>query len=149
MIAALRDFAWTAVKITGHSYEPEASLSRQGSEYCGPTVREETDAGQETDTARYLAAGARRALLVTRCGLEMPIEEIRAALGEDRNVIFESNRIMMRRESGRICLALREWIAGSRRKPSFVRLLSKANALGELRNDGIGTGRTAGRHSTL
>ena len=31
-----------------------------------PTVWEETNPGQETDTARYLAAGARRALLVTR-----------------------------------------------------------------------------------
>ena len=82
-------------------------------------IREETIAGQQTDTSRYLAAGARRALLVTRQRAEVPIEEIRRAVGADRNVIFESNRIVDAIKPD-VCLALAsgrpaEW------KPSFVR----------------------------
>ncbi len=76
IISALPDFNWTAVKITGHSYELGPFLSRLAAEDSDPTVWEEMNPGQETDTARYLAAGARRALLVTRCGPEIPIDEI-------------------------------------------------------------------------
>ncbi|HEX3162219.1 MAG TPA: hypothetical protein VHQ92_06555, partial [Pseudolabrys sp.] len=87
VISGLSEFGWTAVKITGHDYEID-SISK------GPTIRSELTAGETTDTARYLAAGSRRALLVTRCGPEIPIDEIRAALKDDRNILFESNRIM-------------------------------------------------------
>ena len=53
LIASLPEFRWTAVKITGHKHgKPEP-------------VWEETTAGQGSDTARYLAAGARWALLVS------------------------------------------------------------------------------------
>ncbi|MBS1805941.1 MAG: hypothetical protein JST28_21575 [Acidobacteria bacterium] len=120
IIRALREFEWTAVKITGHDYEPasrEHSLSDR-------EFFEETNAGEETDTARYLAAGARRALLVTRTGAEVPIEKIKNAIGSDRNIIFESNRIadVLRPD---VCLAL---IGGQDRKSSFERLLRVADA---------------------
>src|SRR5208282_1655489 len=53
LIAALPEFRWTAVKITTHDYgKPKP-------------IWEETRAGQETDSARYLAAGAERAFLAT------------------------------------------------------------------------------------
>lgn len=120
VIAALPDFDWTAVKITGHDYDID-SISR------GPIVRSETVAGQATDTARYLAAGACRALLVTRCSPEIPIEEIRAALKEDRNILFESNRIIDVVKPD-VCLALVGG-SGTELKPSFLRLLQKADAL--------------------
>lgn len=123
IISALRDFNWTAAKITGHSYE----LADPASPNLCPTIWEETVAGQETDTARYLAAGARRALLVTRHDERVPIEELRLALGNDRNILFESNRIIDAVRPD-VCLAL----AGSSRtdlKLSFTRLLRKADAL--------------------
>ena len=121
VIAAFPEFQWTAVKITGHDYGPAGS----GPADC--TIWEETQAGEETDTGRYLLAGARRALLVTRIGAQPPIEEIRKALGHDRNVIFESNRIVDAIRPD-LCLAL---IGGqsTERKASFTRLLSIADAV--------------------
>ncbi len=120
VIAALPDFDWTAVKITGHDYGID-SISE------GPIVRSETAAGQATDTARYLAAGAHRALLVTRRGPEVPIDDIRLELGEDCNVLFESNRIIDVMKPD-VCLALVGG-PGTDWKPSFLRLLQKADAL--------------------
>jgi len=127
MISGLSEFGWTAVKITGHSYELGPFLSRQASEHSDPIVWEETAAGQETDTARYLAAGARRALLVTRSGPEIPIDEIRAALKGDRNIIFESNQIIDAVEPD-VCIALLS-VEIKEAKPSFYRLMRKADAL--------------------
>jgi hypothetical protein len=126
IISELRDFDWTAVKITAHDYI--ADVVDQTSAH--PAIREETTAGQQTDTSRYLAAGARRALLVTRSRAEVPVEEIRRAFGADRNVIYESNRIVDVIKPD-VCLALAagppaEW------KPSFVRSLQKADALVSL-----------------
>lgn len=121
VIEALPEFQWTAVKITGHDYGPPGSGPADG------TIWEETQAGEETDTGRYLLAGARRALLVTRIGAQPPIEEIRKALGHDRNVIFESNRIVDAIRPD-LCLAL---IGGQSTeiKASFTRLLSIADAV--------------------
>ena len=120
VISALREFRWTAVKITGHDYEPaEEGMS------LGTAIREESRAGGETDTERYLAAGARRALLVTRVGSAVPVNEIRRALGGDRNVIFESNRIVDAMKPD-VCLAL---VGGTERKASFERLLVSADGV--------------------
>jgi hypothetical protein len=130
LISALRELDWTAVKITGHDYGAieEGRSSREAA------IREETSAGEETDTARYLKAGARRALLVTRAGDEVPIAEIRRALGSDRNVIYESNRIAEFVEPD-VCLAL---LGGVERKASFERLWRRANAV--VMVDGTETG---------
>ena len=115
LIAALPEFRWTAVKITVHAHgRPE-------------TTWEETTAGQGTDTARYLAAGARRALLVNAPDTNFPIAEIQAALGPDSNVIFESNRIVNYLQPHH-CLAV---IGGplTESKPSFQPLLQRADAV--------------------
>ena len=120
VISASREFEWTAVMITGHDYGQQ-ERSRVGA----PMIFEETRAGEETDTERYLAAGARRALLVTRDGAEVSLHEIRKALGDDRNVIFESNRIADVIKPD-ICIAL---AGGEERKPSFERLLLAADAV--------------------
>jgi hypothetical protein len=121
VISALREFEWTAVKITGHDYGPAA----EDRSLTQAVIREETEPGADTDTARYLAAGARRALLVTRFDAVVPVDEIRAALGDDRNVIFESNRIVGVLKPD-VCVAL---IGGQERKPSFERLLRVADAV--------------------
>lgn len=121
VISALREYEWTAVKITGHNYP--AGGSNESS--AALVIREETRAGEETDTARFLRAGAKRALLVTRVGDEVPMDEIRAALGSDRNVVFESNRILDAVKPD-VCLAL---VGGDERKASFVRLMRAADAV--------------------
>jgi hypothetical protein len=59
LMRALPDIRWTAVKITSHEHGHE-----HGQDKTTP-IWEETSPGEGTDTARYLAAGARRALLVT------------------------------------------------------------------------------------
>lgn len=125
VIAALPEFGWTAVKISGHDYGPaRADASAQGNSRA--TIREELCAGMETDTARYLAAGAWRALLVTRAGQEVPVDQIRRAVGADRNIIFESNRIVDVVKPD-VCLALMG--EGTERKASFLRLLRVADAV--------------------
>lgn len=121
LISALREFEWTAVKITAHDYGP----AEESSSPTQVVVCEETEPGEETDTARYLAAGARRALLVTRFEAVVPLDEIREALGEDRNVIFESNRIVGVLKPD-VCVAL---MGGQERKPSFERVLTLADAV--------------------
>jgi molybdopterin-guanine dinucleotide biosynthesis protein len=112
LIAALPELRWTAVKIAGHAHRQEP-------------VWEETEAGQGTDTARFLFAGAKRALLVG-AEKDFPMEEIRSALGKDTNAIFESNRNV---ESLRpdLCLAV---VGGdSDVKSSFRSFVREADAI--------------------
>lgn len=122
IISAFREFDWTAVKITAHDYIAD-TLDHAASI---PAIREETTGGRETDTSRYLAAGARRALLVTRHNDRIPAEEIQRAVGADRNVIYESNRIVDVIKPD-VCLAL--MAEGGRMKASFERLLHMADAV--------------------
>ncbi|HUX27868.1 MAG TPA: hypothetical protein VMV39_03735 [Terracidiphilus sp.] len=84
LIAALPEFAWTAVKITSHEHGKAES------------IWEETAAGTETDTARYLAAGARRAFLISTDDADLPFRlgELQAKLEAGAHLIFESNRIL-------------------------------------------------------
>jgi hypothetical protein len=79
IIAATQDAQWTAAKITAHAH---------GADLTDPVVLEEPNAGSEADTARYLAAGAHRALWV-RCSPS----DIRRALVPliSGNTIVESN----------------------------------------------------------
>jgi hypothetical protein len=106
LIAALPEFLWTGVKITTHDYgRPER-------------IWEEPEAGQGTDTARYLAAGARRALLVTVRDDALPIDEILKAVGRDADLIFESNAVASRLEAD-LCLG----VVGPEGKPSFANFM--------------------------
>ena len=122
IISAFRDFDWTAVKITAHDYIADTVDHAVSS----PAIREARIAGGDTDTSRYLAAGARRALLVTRHDDRIPIEEIRRALGSDRNVIYESNRIVDVIKQD-MCLAF--MAEDMKSKASFERLLRAADAV--------------------
>jgi hypothetical protein len=81
LISAMPECPWTTVKITSHYHGKSAA------------IWEETQGGQGTDTARYLAAGARRALLVTACDGIIPTAELQAAIADDRWLIFETNQI--------------------------------------------------------
>ncbi len=88
LIRAVPERRWTAVKITQHEHglPPEATY----------VIREECDASGDADTARYLRAGARRALLLSaRPGrLADAIPALRRELGRADDVILESNSVL-------------------------------------------------------
>jgi len=126
LMRALPEIKWTAVKITTHEHGKAAT-----------PVWEETTPGQETDTARYLAAGARRALLVTPGGMgpdedslgpivEQILQECPAAGG----VIFESNSLLTHlRPAVCLCAATSPW---TEMKASYDLVLEHADAMVEL-----------------
>lgn len=88
LIKAVPERRWTAVKISQHEHDlpPGASY----------VIREESDASGDGDTARYLRAGARRALLLSaRPGcLADAMPELRRELGRADDVILESNSVL-------------------------------------------------------
>lgn len=99
LIAALRDYHWTAVKITqfGHGIcSVNGESCGCATEEHGWSVSEEQDATSGKDTARYLAAGAQRTLWVrTKQGrLAEAVPELRRALAGAANVIIESNSVL-------------------------------------------------------
>jgi molybdopterin-guanine dinucleotide biosynthesis protein len=79
IIAATQDAGWTAMKVTAHGH---------GTDLTEPVVGEEHETGTAKDTARYLAAGAKRALWI-RCR-QTDIGRAVTPLLEG-NVIIESN----------------------------------------------------------
>jgi hypothetical protein len=99
LISALRDFDWTAVKITqyGHgicSANGEACDCATGDHSWA--ISEERDRSGESDTSRFLAAGAARALWVrTEQGrLAEAMPTLRQRLESAGNVIIESNSVL-------------------------------------------------------
>lgn len=121
LIAALTEFRWTAVKISSHDHGKQKP------------VWEESTAGTGTDTARYLAAGAERALLVTAEG-----DELRAVVRQlvenkepETHLIFESNQVL-RFVQPDVCLGVLGDLQkkeAMEMKPSFKSFLGHADAL--------------------
>ena len=99
LIAALREYHWTALKITQYGH---GVCSRDGEScHCATAdhswaISEEKDRSGDSDTSRFLAAGAVRAWWVrTEQGrLAEAIPTIRRKLAESENVILESNSIL-------------------------------------------------------
>lgn len=120
LLRALPEIRWTAIKVTSHAH---------GS----PTpIWEETAAGQETDTARYLAAGAKRALLISADdeALAAIVQKILREAGPAGGAIFESNRVLRCLDAD-LCLAAARRLDGER-KPSFNLVEQRMDALVEL-----------------
>lgn len=99
LISALRDYDWTAVKITQYGH---GVCSANGAP-CDCTtddhswaISDEKDRGGESDTSRFLVAGAARALWVrTEQGrLAEAIPALRKRLESSRNVVMESNSVL-------------------------------------------------------
>jgi hypothetical protein len=99
LIAGLPEFQWTAVKITqfGHG------VCSVNGESCDCATDEHTQAISEeksragdSDTSRFLVAGAERSLWIrTKQGwLAEAMPDVRARLGDAKNVIIESNSVM-------------------------------------------------------
>jgi hypothetical protein len=97
LIAALREYEWLAAKISQHGHE----VCSGGACDCvtadhTAAVSEERDRAGKTDTSRFLAAGAVRALWVrTQPGhLTDAMPRLREEMGKARNVILESNSVL-------------------------------------------------------
>ena len=99
LIAALREFDWTAVKITQYGH---GVCSANGAPCDCATgdhtwaILEERNRGAESDTSRFLVAGAARVLWVrTEQGrLAEAMPALRKRLEPSHNVIVESNSVM-------------------------------------------------------
>ncbi|MGA9670784.1 MAG: hypothetical protein WBQ94_16355 [Terracidiphilus sp.] len=124
LISGLAEFRWSAVKVSTHDHgKPKP-------------VWEETTPGTETDTARYLKAGAERALLGTppmrddSLGADFPLllKELWRITGSGANLIFESNGIVEYLEPD-LCLALGGGPEDGTWKPSFTLLRERAHAI--------------------
>jgi len=99
LIAALPEYSWTAMKITQYGHGV-CSLNGESC-YCATddhswAISEEKDRSGESDTSRFLVAGAARAWWVrTEQGkLAEAMPTIRRRLAESKNVILESNSIL-------------------------------------------------------
>jgi hypothetical protein len=99
LIAALREFEWTAVKITQYGH----GVCSANGEPCDCAtgdhswaISEERDRSGESDTSRFLVAGAVRAQWVrTEQGrLAEAMPALRKRLEGARNVIVESNSVL-------------------------------------------------------
>jgi hypothetical protein len=98
IIRGLKSLDWTAVKITPHFHGFE-SIKKSGAVLPakqGFLLTEERDPLARGDTGRYLAAGAKRALLlrVQPGSLPEALPALRDALGTSRFVVMESNSIL-------------------------------------------------------
>jgi len=99
VISALRHYDWTAVKITQYGH---GVCSANGAPCDCATadhswaISEERDRSGESDTSRFLLAGAARALWVrTEQGrLAEAMPALRKRLDQSRNVIVESNSVL-------------------------------------------------------
>jgi hypothetical protein len=99
LISALREYEWTAVKITQYGH---GVCSANGAPCDCATadhswaISEEKDRDGESDTSRFLVAGAARALWVrTEQGrLAEAMPALRKRIERGRNVIVESNSVL-------------------------------------------------------
>jgi hypothetical protein len=99
LISALREYHWTAVKITQYGH---GVCSADGAPCDCATadhrwaISEEKERDGESDTSRFLVAGAARALWVrTEQGrLAEAIPALRRRLEASRNVMVESNSVL-------------------------------------------------------
>jgi hypothetical protein len=99
LIAALRDLHWTALKITQYGH----GVCSANGEACdcatadhSLAISEEKDRSGESDTSRFLVAGADHSWWVrTQQGrLAEAMPRIRTILAKPENVIIESNSIL-------------------------------------------------------
>jgi len=99
LIAALPEFNWTALKITQYGH---GICSADGKPcHCATddhtrAITEEHDRSGESDTSRFLVAGAKHSIWVrTRQGmLAAAMPDIRRKIAGAENVIMESNSIL-------------------------------------------------------
>jgi hypothetical protein len=92
IVAALSQLRWNAVKITTHRHEAVGcELRIEGTSWL---VWEQISLTTESDTTRFLRAGAEKAFLIEAedAGLEEAHASLRSLLRENSHVIVESTR---------------------------------------------------------
>ena len=98
LIAALPEFRWTAVKITqfGHGICANGSDCDCASDVHTHLIEEEKDRSGESDSSRFLVAGAERSLWVRtkQWMLAEAMPELRRRLTGVQNAILESNSVL-------------------------------------------------------
>jgi hypothetical protein len=103
IVAALPHRNWLAIKLTQLGYDTasgerscEGHAQHHGAETGAFAIQEERDRSGTTDTSRFLAAGAQRALWITvpHMAMEAALPEILRAIEGHENVIMESNSIL-------------------------------------------------------
>ncbi len=99
LISALPEFHWTAVKITqyGHGIcSADGAPCDCATDDHSWAINEERDRSGESDSSRFLVAGAARSLWVrTRQGfLAEAMPRLRQELAKSENAILESNSVM-------------------------------------------------------
>ena len=96
VIRAFPQAHWTAVKITSHLHVAGSEDDSAGSGFPASILHEETDRIADTDTSRYLAAGARRAfwLRFQPGRLAEAIPSLQTALRGTEHAILESNAVI-------------------------------------------------------
>jgi hypothetical protein len=114
--------------------KPAAIETKPGRAPSFGPIWEETTPGQETDTARYLAAGAARSLLVTAPDgdLSEPLNQLWPRFGRGTNIIFESNSVIHHVRAD-ACLLIHgvaeRTLPLPERKPSFIAAVRHADAM--------------------
>jgi hypothetical protein len=93
IIASLPEYGWSAFKISQHGH---GLKSTGAGEKAAWAISEETDRAGDSDTSRFLAAGAERAFWVrtkpNRLVEAMPM--VHRKLVESKNAILESNTVL-------------------------------------------------------
>jgi hypothetical protein len=119
VLAGLPECSWVAVKITIHGHG------------TAQLVWEESEPGEGSDTARYLAAGARRAFLLTAVddeGMQAALNALWERVGRGSDLIIESNRVLSFLEPD-LCLMVRADADGADVKASFESAANLADAV--------------------
>ena len=141
LLAERREEPWAAVKISAHRHAPEGTAA--------PLIDEHLDAGPDTQTGRYLLAGARRAFLVRAPDAAMPeaarfVESLRA---NGWNVIVESNRIVAHVVPTAVLFVIdpgnRDW------KPSSDACLAVADSVVYTEHSGIAPVQRSQQHHAM
>jgi hypothetical protein len=125
----LKSFGCTAVKISAHGHAGAPPFSSAGAAAGGFALFEEREPSARRDTARYLAAGACRALWLSVAPgrLAEGLAALRDTLAGERHVLFESNRILEFLRPSLFLFVLNP--ARREFKPSARRFLQSADAV--------------------
>lgn len=126
LIAALPDRQWTALKLSSHGHSE------------GVEVREELSAGSDTDSARYLAAGAVRSFYISvpEGGLWRAVPRVLDILAGATNAMVESTSVLAYLKP-EIALAVVDPAAGEVKK-SLQRLMARFDAVVTPREGPLG-----------
>lgn len=141
LLTERRDEPWTAVKISAHRHAPEGATT--------PLIEEMRDADPQTQTGRYLRAGARNAFLVRAPDAAMPQAAafIQSLCASGVNVIVESNRIVEHVTPDAVVFVIDPHIADW--KPSSDACLAVADAVVYSKHAGAAPAHSRGQHHAM